>query len=96
MNTELFAVSARRREGLEPLLERLRHLASYERETLLLRSVAALAPSATTDTAQAGRFEAHAIELPLDELAARAHTFEQRSAELRAAQRSSRGQPPCI
>ena len=84
-DTELFAVSARKREGLAPLLERLRRLAAQEREALLLRSVAALARNAAADTAQAARFEAHAIELPLEELAARARTFEERIAELRAA-----------
>ena len=40
---ELFAVSARRREGLAPLLARLRKLAAEERHALLLRSVAQLA-----------------------------------------------------
>ena len=40
---ELFPVSARRREGLTPLLARLRKLAAEERHTLLRRSVAELA-----------------------------------------------------
>ncbi len=82
---ELFPVSARKHEGLDPLLERLRRLAAEEREALLLRSVAGLARSTAADTAQASRFEAHAIELPLDELASRARTFEERIVELRAA-----------
>jgi len=84
-DTEMFAVSAREREGLGPLLERLRRLAAHERDALLLRSVAGLARDAAADTAQAARFESHAIELPLDELAARARSFEERIAELRAA-----------
>ena len=84
-DTEMFAVSAREREGLGPLLGRLRRLAAHERGALLLRSVAGLARDAAADTAQAARFESHAIELPLDELAARARTFEERIAELRAA-----------
>ncbi len=48
-------------------------------------SVAGLARSVAADMAQAARFESHAIQLPLDELAARARCFDQRSAELRAA-----------
>ena len=82
---ELFAVSARRRDGLSPLVERLRALAADEREPLLLRSVARLARSVAADTAQAARFEAHAIQLPLDQLGVRAATFEQRIGDLRAA-----------
>jgi small GTP-binding protein len=83
--TELFAVSARTREGIVPLLERLLRLASQEREGLLLRSVGALARNAAADTAQAARFESHAIKLPLDELASRALTFEERIAQLQTA-----------
>jgi small GTP-binding protein len=83
--TELFAVSARRRHGLEPLARRLGRLAAQEREALLLRSVAGLARNAATDTAQAARFESRAIELPLDELASRARSFEERITELRGA-----------
>jgi ribosome biogenesis GTPase A len=82
---ELFAVSARRREGIGPLLARLRRLASEERQALLLRSVAGLASSVALDTAQAARFESHAIELPLEELTARSRLFEERIGELRAA-----------
>jgi ribosome biogenesis GTPase A len=84
-DAELFPVSARRREGLRPLLARLRRLAAEERQALLLRSVAGLARSVALDTAQAARFESHAIELPLDELTARSRLFEERIAELRAA-----------
>lgn len=80
--TELFALSARQGDGIEPLLQRLRRLATGERETLLLRSVALLARTAALDAAQAARFEGHAIALPLDELADRACLFEQRIAEL--------------
>ena len=82
---ELFAVSARRREGLGPLMMRLRRLAAEERHGLLLRSVAQLARSAAGEIAQAARFESHAIELPLDQLATRAVMFEGRIAELTAA-----------
>ncbi|MGB0094291.1 MAG: dynamin family protein [Solirubrobacteraceae bacterium] len=82
---ELFAVSAVKREGLGPLADRLRQLAKEERQALLLRSVASLAGNLAAGAAQAARFEAHAIELPLDDLAARARLFEQRIDELRAA-----------
>lgn len=83
--SELFAVSAKRGEGIGPLAQRLERLATEEREGLLLRSVAGLARNVAADTAQAARFESRAIELPLDELAARARTFEARIAELREA-----------
>lgn len=82
---ELFALSARRREGLAPLLERLRKLAVEERHALLLRSVAHLARGTSGEIAQAARFESRAIELPLDQLASRAEMFEGRIAELTAA-----------
>lgn len=82
-NSELLAVSARVGEGIDSLRERLRRLAAEEREQLLLRSVAGLACSAAADAAQATRFEARAVELPLEELAARAEIFERRIAELR-------------
>ncbi len=82
---ELFPLSARNRDGIDPLVNRLLRLAAEERETLLLRSVARLARGLAADGARAARFEAHAIELPLDELAARAQQFEQRIAELQAA-----------
>jgi small GTP-binding protein len=83
--SDVFAVSARHGEGLGPLAARLRRLAAEEREMLLLRSVAGLSQSVAEGGAQAARFEARAIELPLDELADRARRFEQRMAELRAA-----------
>ena len=80
---ELFAVSARRREGLAPLVSRLRKLAAEERQALLLRSIAQVARSASGEIAQAARFESRAIELPLDQLGSRAEMFEFRIAELR-------------
>jgi small GTP-binding protein len=83
--TEVFPLSAREREGVGPLVERLRRLAEHERETLLLRSVAGLARGAAADGAQVARFEAHAIELPLDELARRSELFEGRIADLQVA-----------
>lgn len=82
---ELFAVSARRRRGLVPLLARVKRLMAGERRTLLLLSVARLAGSSATEIAQAARFESRAIELPLDELDARVEMFERRIAELEVA-----------
>jgi len=82
---ELFAVSARRRRGLSPLLARIQRLAGDERHVLLMRSVAQLAKSTTAETAQAARFEARAIALPLDQLASRVEMFERRIGELQAA-----------
>jgi small GTP-binding protein len=79
---ELFAVSARRREGLAPLAARLRRLAAEERRALLLRSVVQLARGTAGEIAQAARFESRAIELPLDQLGSRAEMFERRIAEL--------------
>ena len=82
---ELYGVSARHHEGLAPLRARLLELASGERESLLLRSVAGVGHNVALSGAQAARFEARAIQLPLDELASRARQFDQRIAELRAA-----------
>jgi len=84
-DTEVFAVSARRREGLSRLARRLRTLADDEREALLLSSVARLAQSVATDTAQTARFEIRATQLPLEQLDLRAVTFEQRIADLEVA-----------
>ena len=85
LDEELFAISARRRQGLSPLLARLRRLAAEERHTLLLRSVAQLAVSTAAQTAQAARFESRAIALPLDQLGSRVAMFERRIVELKAA-----------
>jgi len=82
---ELFAVSARRREEVSPLLARVGQLAAGERRALLLRSVAQLARSTAAQIAQAARFESRATQLPLDQLATRVELFEQRIAELKAA-----------
>ena len=84
-DNELFAVSARRREGLSGLVRRLRRLAADEREALLLSSVARLALTVAADTAQAARFETRATQLPLEQLDLRAAMFEQRIADLTAA-----------
>ncbi|HUA71446.1 MAG TPA: dynamin family protein [Solirubrobacteraceae bacterium] len=84
-DTEVFAVSARRREGLSRVARRLRTLADDEREALLLSSVARLAQSVATDTAQTARFEIRATQLPLEQLDLRAVTFEQRIADLEVA-----------
>jgi small GTP-binding protein len=87
---ELFAVSARRGEGVAALVARLRKLAAEERQVLLLRSIAQVAHSAAGEIAQAARFESRAIELPLDQLGSRAKMFERRTEELRAARAEAR------
>ncbi len=79
---EFFAVSARHGEGIRSLRERIRRLADDEAGTLVIASVARLAASAADGAAQALRFEAHAIELPLDELRGRALLFRTRVDEL--------------
>lgn len=83
---EVFPVSARGGEGVKALAERLRRLASQERETLLLRSVVGLAGAVAADGAHAARFEARAVELPLEQLEQRAGLFEQRIQELQVAE----------
>jgi GTPase SAR1 family protein len=82
---EVFPLSARTGEGVAALADRLSRLAVQERDDLLVRSVAGLARGLAADAAQAARFEAHAIELLLEELASKARMFEQRIAELTAA-----------
>jgi ribosome biogenesis GTPase A len=84
-DVDVFAVSARRQEGLSGLVGRLQRLAADERDALLLSSVARLARSVAADTAQAARFESRATQLPLEQLGLRAARFEQRIADLRAA-----------
>ena len=85
LDTELFAISARCRDGIAALLARLRRLAADERQTLLLQSVARLASGMAVETAQAARFESRAIELPLDELDTRVDMFERRIIDLTSA-----------
>jgi hypothetical protein len=82
---ELFAVSAREGDGVQALRRRLVRLAGEEREQLLLASVGGLAAAAAADGVRAAQFEARAIELPLAELRRRTALFEQRIAELGAA-----------
>lgn len=82
---ELFVVSAREREGIEPLWQRLARLARDERATLLRQSVARLAHDVALDGARAAQFEAHAVRLPLHDLGRRAQLFEERIEELRNA-----------
>jgi small GTP-binding protein len=82
---ELFAVSARHGTAVAELRSRLVRLASEEGESLLLNSAGALVAAVAADAAQAARFEARAIELPLEELHRRATLFEQRIAELHVA-----------
>ena len=82
---EVFAVSARHGDGLIQLRTRLLALAVGEREALLVRSASAVGASVAGDAAQAARFEATAIRLPLDELESRAREFDRRVVDLQAA-----------
>jgi predicted GTPase len=84
-DVDLFAISARRQEGISGLVRRLHRLAADEREAVLLSSVARLALTVAADTAQAARLESCATRLPLEQLGLRAAMFEQRIADLRAA-----------
>ncbi len=83
-STELFAVSARDGDGVPELRDRLLALASSERDQLLVRSVAALGCALAHSGAQAARFEAQAMQLPLQELGQRADEFDRRIVQLRA------------
>ena len=84
-DTELFAVSATRGDGLALLAARLRRLAADERPDLLLHSVAGLVSDVAAEAGHAARLQSRAIELPLEELSARARVFEQRIGELQDA-----------
>ena len=79
---EFYPVSAKHGEGMPLLRERIRRLAEDEAGTLVIASVARLAAGAADGAAQALRFEAHAIELPLDELRRRALLFGTRVDDL--------------
>ena len=81
---ELYAVSARHGDGIDPLRERLSGLASGERDQLLLHSVAGVVAQLAFSGGQAARFEAQAVRLPLEDLASRVSEFDRRGAELRA------------
>ena len=83
-DADLYPVSARHGEGLAPLRARLIDLAAGEREQLLLRSVAGVGRNLALAGAQAARFEAQAVRLPLEELASRVSDFDRRGTELRA------------
>jgi GTP-binding protein EngB required for normal cell division len=87
---ELFAVSARHSTGIAPLRDRLERFIASERHETLLESVAFLAGSFAGDAAQAARFEAHALELPLEELESRLASFEESLAALQAAREEAR------
>jgi small GTP-binding protein len=82
---ELYAVSARTGDGVGELRRRIAELAEREGGELVARSVGRLAVAAASSLAQAARFEARAIELPLEELDRRAARFDARAAALLAA-----------
>jgi predicted GTPase len=89
-NPELFAVSARHSTGIESLHDRLQRFIASERRETLLESVALLAGTFAADAAQAARFEAHALELPLEELEGRLASFECSLAALQDAREEAR------
>jgi GTP-binding protein EngB required for normal cell division len=86
---DLFPVSAREGTGVDELRARLLEFARGERDESLVQSVRALGRSFAADLAEAARFEAHAIELPLQELERRAAVFEERISALAAARKEA-------
>jgi small GTP-binding protein len=86
---DLFAVSARQGTGVDALRSRLLEFARSERDESLVRSVAALGRAFAAQLAEAARFEAHAIELPLHELERRSRLFEERIDALAAARKEA-------
>jgi small GTP-binding protein len=82
---DIYPLSARTREGLEPLRRRLALFADHERKDVLVRSVRSLAVAFAAEALQAVRFEAHAVVLPLNELEQKQAKFRERSVELRRA-----------
>jgi GTP-binding protein EngB required for normal cell division len=87
---ELFPVSALHRTGIDSLRDRIGGLANAEQEDLLDRSVRRLASSLASEAAQAARFEANAVAMPLAELERRTALFRQRSQALRSARDEAR------
>jgi predicted GTPase len=87
---ELYGVSAREELGIEQLQRRLEHFLAGERRETLLASVASLGSAVAADTAQSLRFEAHALELPLEELEERLASFASSLAALAEAREEAR------
>jgi small GTP-binding protein len=79
---ELYPVSARSGEGLETLRRRLERFTVEERKGVLARSVRSLAAAFAAEAVQAVRFEAHTVELPLNELEQKLDEFRELSSEL--------------
>jgi GTPase SAR1 family protein len=79
---QLYPLSARSGEGLEPLRRRLEEFAVSERKGVVARSVRSLAERFAADALQAVRFEAHAVKLPLSELEHKLREFRTRTVEL--------------
>ena len=84
LDEELFAISARRRQGLSPLQARLRRLAVEERHTLLLRSVG----TASREHGDANR-AGGAVRVPRDRAAPPSVGVARR--DVRAADRRAEG-----
>jgi small GTP-binding protein len=79
---ELYPLSARRGDGVDALRRRLEQLAVDERSAVLARSIRSLAASFAAEAVQAVRFEARAVELPLNELEQKLSEFRARAGEL--------------
>jgi GTPase Era involved in 16S rRNA processing len=82
---ELYPVSARTREGLEALRQRLESFARSERDDTLTKSVRALARSFATEALKAVRFDAHALQVPALELERKLSDFAARASDLERA-----------
>ncbi|HTS72966.1 MAG TPA: dynamin family protein [Gaiellaceae bacterium] len=82
VDPELYPISARSGEGLDALRDRIERFAMEERGDVLECSVRRLARDLARDAAQAIRFEAHTVELPLAELERSLDEFRRRSSEL--------------
>jgi len=82
MEPELYPLSARRGDGLDALRRRLEQFAVAERSAVLARSVRSLAASFAAEAVQAVRFEARAVELPVNELEQKLSEFRERAGEL--------------
>jgi small GTP-binding protein len=79
---ELYPLSARRGDGVDALRRRLEQFAVDERSAVLARSIRSLAASFAAEAVQAVRFEARAVELPLNELEQKLSEFRARAGEL--------------
>ena len=82
---ELFPLSARNGDGVGALRRRLESFGETERNDVLAASARSLAASFAVEAAQAVRFEAHAVELPVAELEGKLNAFRDRAQALERA-----------